>query len=102
MNALSYGLAAGLVFGALAIAPMFKMTFQDKRAAITAAFIERFAIALVIALIALPGPRWGVGLLFGTLLSVPSALITRARLPILATGAVGGLLVGLVYPLVVL
>jgi hypothetical protein len=101
MHALSYGLAAGVVFGALAIVPMFKMTFQDKRAAITAAFVERFAIALVIALVELTWPRWGIGLLFGTLLSVPSALITKAHLPILVTGAVGGFLVGLVYPFVV-
>ena len=101
MHALSYGLTAGLVFGALAIAPMLGMTFQDKRAAITAAFIERFAIALVIALVALPWPRWGIGLVFGILLSIPSALITRAYVPILLTGAVGGLLVGLIYPFVV-
>ena len=101
MNALSFGLVAGLAFGALAVAPMFKMTFQDKRAAISAAFVERFMIALVIALVALPWPCWIIGLLFGTLLSVPSALITKARVPILVTGAVGGLLVGLIYPLVV-
>ena len=101
MNALFFGLAAGLAFGALAIAPMLKMTFPDKRAAIVAAFIERFSIALVIALVALPWPRWGIGLLFGTLLSVPSALITKAYVPILATGAIGGLLVGLAYPVVV-
>ena len=101
MNALSFGLAAGVVFGALAIAPMFKMTFPDKRAAISAAFIERFAIALVIALVALPWPRWSIGLLFGTLLSVPSALITKAYGPILVVGAVGGVLVGLTYPFVV-
>jgi hypothetical protein len=101
MNALSFGLVAGLAFGALAVAPMFKMSFQDKRAAISAAFVERFMIALVIALVALPWPRWTSGLLFGTLLSVPSALITKARVPILVTGAVGGLLVGLIYPFVV-
>jgi hypothetical protein len=101
MNALSFGLVAGLAFGALAVAPMFKMTFQDKRAAISAAFVERFMIALVIALVALPWPRWTIGLLFGVLLSVPSALITKARVPILVTGAVGGLLVGLIYPFVV-
>jgi hypothetical protein len=58
-------------------------------------------IALVIALVALPWPRWAVGLLFGMLLSVPSALITKARVPILVTGTVGGLLVGLIYPFVV-
>lgn len=73
----------------------------DTLDAITAAFVERFAIALVISLVALPWPRWGVGLLFGTLLSVPSALITKAHLPILVTGAVGGLVVGLVHPLAV-
>jgi len=101
MNPLSFGLVAGLAFGALAVAPMFKMTFQDKRAAISAAFVERFMIALVIALVALPWPRWTIGLLFGILLSVPSALITKARVPILVTGAVGGLLVGFIYPFVV-
>jgi hypothetical protein len=101
MSALSFGLVAGLVFGTLAIAPMFKMTFADKRAAISAAFIERFTIALVIALVALPWPRWGVGVLFGTLLSIPSALITKAYLPIVLLGALGGLIVGLVYPFVV-
>ena len=101
MTALSFGVVAGIVFGALAIAPMFKMSFADKRAAIAAAFVERFAIAVVIALVALPWPRWAIGLVFGTLLSVPSALITRARVPILVMGAIGGLVVGLVFPHVV-
>ena len=101
MTALSFGIVAGLVFGALAIAPMFTMSFADKRAAITAAFIERFAIALVVALVALPWPRWTIGLFFGTLLSVPSALITKARVPILVTGAVGGLLLGITFTYVV-
>ena len=101
MNALSFGIVAGVAFGLLAIAPMFKMSFADKRAAITAAFVERFAIGLVIALVVLPWPRWALGLVFGTLLSVPSAIITKARVPILITGAVGGLLVGLVSSYVV-
>jgi hypothetical protein len=48
-------LVSGTVLGALAIAPMFRMTFADKRAAISAAFIERFSIGLVIALVSLPG-----------------------------------------------
>lgn len=97
MTPLSFGVVAGIVFGAVAVAPMFKMSFADKRAAITAAFVERFAIALVIALVALPWPRWAIGLVFGLLLSMPSALITKARIPILVTGAVGGLLVGLIF-----
>jgi hypothetical protein len=80
---------------------MFKMSFPDKRAAIAAAFIERFTIGLVIALVALPWPSWAVGLTFGLLLSIPSALITGARVPILVIGAVGGLLIGAVLPFAV-
>ena len=98
MTPLTYGLVSGTVLGALAIGPMFKMTFADKRAAIAAAFIERFAIGVVIALVAVPWPTWVTGLTFGVLLSLPSALITKARVPILVVGAVGGPIIGLVMP----
>ena len=98
MTHLTYGLVSGMALGVLAVGPMFKMSFPDKRAAISAAFIERFGIGVVIALVALPWPTWATGLVFGVLLSLPSALITKARVPILVTGAVGGLLIGLVLP----
>jgi hypothetical protein len=98
MTHLTYGLVSGTVLGALAIGPMFKMTFADKRAAIAAAFIERLGIGLVIALVSVPWSTWVTGLTFGILLSLPSALITKARVPILVIGAVGGLLIGLVMP----
>ena len=98
MTHLTYGLVSGTVLGALAIGPMFKMTFADKRAAISAAFIERLSIGLVIALVSLPWPSWVTGLTFGVLLSLPSALITKARVPILVVGAIGGLVIGLVLP----
>ena len=101
MTPLAFGIVAGVVFGVLAVAPMFKMAFADKRAAISAAFIERFAIAVVIPLVGLPWPRWAIGLVFGILLSLPSAIITKARVPILVTGAIGGLIIGLVFPFVV-
>jgi len=55
----------------------------------------------MIALVAVPWPAWFVGLAFGVLLSIPSALITKAHVPILATGAIGGLLVGVVLPIAV-
>jgi hypothetical protein len=80
---------------------MFKMQFADKRAAISAAFIERFSIGLVIALVSLPWPSWAVGLFFGILLSIPSALITKARVPILMIGAIGGLAIGWILPFAV-
>jgi hypothetical protein len=101
MTNLAYGVVSGAALGLLAIGPMFKMSFPDKRAAIAAAFIERFTIGLVIALVALPWPSWAVGLAFGLLLSIPSALITKARVPILVIGAVGGLLIGAVLPFAV-
>jgi hypothetical protein len=98
MTRLTYGLLSGTALGALAIGPMFKMTFADKRAAISAAFIERLGIGLVIALVSLPWPSWAIGLAAGVLLSLPSALITKAHVPILAVGAIGGLVIGLVLP----
>ena len=98
MTPLTYGLMAGVLFGAIAVAPMFGMTFTDKRAAISAAFIERFSIGLVIALVDTPWPSWAAGLGFGILLSLPSALITKASRPILAVGAVGGLVIGILFP----
>ena len=98
MTPLAYGLISGTVLGVIAVGPMFKMSFADKRAAITAAFIERFCIGVVISLVTLPWPRWAIGLAFGVLLSLPSALITKARVPILVIGAVGGLLIGLIFP----
>jgi len=98
MTRLTYGVVSGTVLGALAIGPMFKMTFTDKRAAISAAFIERLGIGLVISLVSVSWPSWATGLTFGVLLSLPSALITKAHVPILVVGAIGGLVIGLVLP----
>jgi hypothetical protein len=98
MTNIAYGVLSGTALGVLAIGPMFKMTFADKQSAIVAAFIDRFAIGLVVSLVSLPWPGWVVGLVFGVLLSLPSALITKARVPILIVGAVGGLLIGAILP----
>jgi hypothetical protein len=88
------GLVAGLIFGALSVAMMVPMSFPDKRAALSAAFVERFGIGLVIGCVQLPWSGWLVGLAFGLLLSLPSALITKAYLPILIVGGLGGFLIG--------
>jgi hypothetical protein len=42
----------------------------------------------------LPWPGWLAGLLLGILLSLPDAIITKAFAPIVASGAVGGLIIG--------
>jgi len=61
----------------------------------TAAFIERFMIGFLI-----PNVYFGInpiitGALLGLLLSVPSAIITRAYAPIIGIGVFGGLVIGI-------
>src|SRR5438445_6444148 len=94
MSRIILGIVCGLVFGAIDIGIMLPMTFPDKRAAIAAAFIARFAIGFVIGAARLPWPGWAVGLLFGLLLSVPDAIITKSYAPIIGMGAVGGTAIG--------
>ena len=94
MSRIPLGVLCGLVFGSLDTAMMIPMSFPDKRAAMLAAFIARFALGFVICNIRLPWPGWAVGLLLGVLLSLPDAIITKALAPILITGAVGGLIIG--------
>ena len=88
------GVIAGLIFGALTVALMARMAFPDKKAALSAAFVERFAIGVVVGCVQLAWPGWLVGLLFGLLLSIPSAIITRTYAPILVMGSLGGLVIG--------
>ena len=96
MSRLVLGLISGLVYGALSAATMIPLEFSDKRAAITGAFINRFAIGLVIGAAKLPVPGWLGGLFWGVLLSLPDAIITDAFVPIMALGAIGGLIIGCV------
>ena len=88
------GLIAGVVFGAVAVGMMLPMSFEDKTAALLGAFLSRFGIGLVIGCVKLPWPGWTIGLLFGLLLSLPDAIITKAYAPILIVGGIGGLVIG--------
>lgn len=96
MTPLVQGALSGLIFGSLTVASMLPMKFPDKRAALTAAFLNRFSIGLVIPLlkISVTSPGWLLGLAIGLLLSLPSALITKAYVPILVIGAAGGAIIG--------
>jgi len=96
MSRLTLGIVCGLVYGALSAASMLPLTFEDKTAALTGAFLNRFAIGLVIGAARLPLPGWASGLVFGILLSLPDAIITKAFVPILVLGAIGGLIIGLI------
>lgn len=89
------GVISGIIFGAVSVAMMIPMSFPDKRAALIAAFLNRFGIGLVIGCVTLPGwPGWAVGLLFALLLSLPAAIISKAYVPILIIGAIGGTIIG--------
>ncbi len=99
MNSLMWGVILGVVFGVVAVLPMLKMTFPDKCAAILGAFINRFAVGLLIPN-ALPMIDPIVrGLLIGILLSLPDAIITKSYMPIMGLGILGGLVLGIVVKL---
>ncbi|KPV52650.1 hypothetical protein SE17_14190 [Kouleothrix aurantiaca] len=90
------GSICGLVFGAVAVAVMIPLQFEDKRAAMLGAFINRFAVGFVIGISSLPVPGWLNGLIIGLLLSLPDAIITKAYAPIIGLGTIGGLIIGFV------
>ena len=95
MSRLAVGLICGLIFGTVDVALMLPMSFPNKRTALLAAFLSRFGIGLVIPLVNLPTwPGWLVGVTFGVLLSLPDAIVTKAYVPILIGGAIGGLVIG--------
>ena len=88
------GVVAGLIFATITVGLMARMAFADKTAALSGAFVERFAIGLVIGCVQLAWPGWLVGLTFGLLLSIPSAIITKTYVPILVMGSLGGVVIG--------
>ena len=96
MSRLMLGGICGLIYGALSAASMIPLEFPDKRAALLGAFINRFSIGFVIGAVRLDWPGWLVGLVFGVLLSLADAIITKAYAPILILGAIGGTIIGVI------
>jgi len=88
------GLMAGFIFGILDIIPMFFMDFKNASIAITGAFINRFAIGLLIFVSEFGISGWIKGIIIGTLLSLPDALITGVYSPIIGIGILGGIILG--------
>jgi hypothetical protein len=96
MDYILLGGLLGVIYGVIDIIPMhFMDDFANKRDAMLAAFIERFSIGLLIGVADFGVARWIQGLAIGILLSLPSAIITRAYKPIMGTGIIGGLLIGI-------
>jgi hypothetical protein len=96
MSKLMLGATCGVIWGALSAASMIPLEFSDKRAALLGAFLNRFAIGFVLGVARLPVSSWLNGLIFGVLLSLPDAIITKAYAPILVLGAIGGVVISLI------
>lgn len=96
MSRIILGSICGIIFGAISVATMIPLRFEDKRAAMLGAFANRFAIGFVIGAAQLPLPGWISGLIFSLLLSLPDAIITKAYAPILGLGGLGGAIIGFV------
>lgn len=96
MSRIILGSICGIIFGAISVATMIPLRFEDKRAAMLGAFANRFAIGFVIGAAQLPLPGWTSGLIFSLLLSLPDAIITKAYAPILGLGGLGGAIIGFV------
>ena len=96
MSRLMLGAICGVIYGALSAASMIPLEFPDKRAALMGAFINRFSIGFVIGAVRLDWPGWMVGLVFGLLLSLADAIITKAYVPIILLGGIGGAAIGFI------
>ena len=96
MSKLMLGAVCGAVWGVLSAASMIPLEFTDKRAALAGAFLNRFGIGFVLGVARLPVSSWLNGLIFGVLLSLPDAIITKAYAPILILGAIGGVVISLI------
>jgi hypothetical protein len=94
MPKLWLGIICGIVFGGISVATMIPIPMPDKKSAMAGAFVNRFSIGFVLGAVNLPLAPWLSGLLIGALLSLPDAIITKAWIPIMTLGAVGGLVIG--------
>jgi hypothetical protein len=96
MTRVSLGVVLGLVIGAVDVLLMTPLSFPDKRAALMGAFCARFSLGFFASVAQLPVSPILTGLIVGIITSVPDAIITKAYVPIMATGVVFGLIAGFV------
>ncbi len=89
MNAILFGIVAGLAVGALSVGLMLPLDLPDKTVALLGAFTDRFASGFLVPLVGFPWPGWARGALVGLLVSLPSAIISKTHLPILGHGTPG-------------
>jgi hypothetical protein len=94
MDRAALGVMLGIGFGAADVLLMLPLSFPDKRAALLGAFFARFALGFFSATTRLSIPPVATGVLVGVLTSLPDAIITKAYVPIMATGVIFGAIAG--------
>ena len=94
MDRVTLGVILGVAFGAADLLLMLPLSFPDKRAALLGAFCARFALGFFSATVRLPVPPVAAGVLVGVMTSLPDAIITKAYVPIMATGVIFGAVAG--------
>ena len=94
MSHIIIGIICGIAFGIVSVGTMIPIKMEDKKRAMLAAFLHRFGIGFVICNVSIPWPGWIIGLVFGMILSVPDAIITKSYLPIIVLGTIGGTIIG--------
>ncbi len=77
---------------------MIPMKHPNKKTAMLGAFFSRFAIGFLIGVTRMPLPGWARGIIVGLLISIPDAIMTKAYVPVLAVGVIGGAIIGALAP----
>ena len=94
MSHVTLGIILGIVIGLVSVGIMLPMHFAERRAALTAAFMNRFALGFLVANVHLPIDQVFTGVVVGLLVSIPDAIVTRAYVPVLVGGIVFGIIGG--------
>ena len=103
MNKIILGTICGLGFGIIDVLIMIPLKYESNRKRVEAmlsAFIERFMIGFLIPNLDLGLHPALTGLLLGTSLSLPSAIITRVYAPIIGMGIVGSVIIGFIVKII--
>lgn len=104
MDPILLGIFCGLGFGIFDILIMIPLQYENRRKmteAMSAAFIERFMLGLLIPTTTLGVHPVITGAFLGLTLSVPAAIITRTYIPIISIGIIGGLIIGYITSIVI-
>lgn len=99
MSTIALGIICGLAFGLIDVVIMVPMNFENRRKkaeALSGAFIERFMLGFLIPNVSFDMHQAITGTFLGAALSLPSAIITRAYLPIIVIGVIGGVIIGFI------